>query len=57
VETTRNSKNIALTENGITHGCRVLNQIITAPDGSKMLIVQEISNTSDYHDINFSPIK
>lgn len=51
INTVRNSPIIEVQVNGKKIPCRILEQIITAPDGSKIKIEQHISNNSDYHDI------
>ncbi|WP_437372834.1 hypothetical protein [Maribacter litoralis] len=51
VSTTRNSPSILVDDGGQKRDCRVIVQIITAPDGSKISVEQHISNMDDYHDI------
>lgn len=54
IETTRNSKDIKVTDGNISYKCNVLEQVITAPDGSKILVEQHIENDGDYQDILIS---
>lgn len=51
VSTARNFPSILLDDGGQKRDCRVIVQIITTPDGSKISVEQLLSNMYDYHDI------
>lgn len=51
ITTNRNSPSVLVDDNGQKRDCRILIQVITAPDGSKIQMEQHISNVDDYHDI------
>jgi len=51
ISTTRNSPSISVNNGSKNKDCRIITQIIIAPDGSKIQMEQHISNTDDYHDI------
>ena len=47
----RNSPSMIVKVKGKSIPCRILEQTITAPDGSQIRIEQHLSNVCDYHDI------
>lgn len=51
ISTTRNSPSVLVDDGGQKRDCRILVQVIAAPDGSKIQMEQHISNVDDYHDI------
>lgn len=51
ISTTQNSPSILVDDEGEKRDCRILVQIITAPDGSRIYLEQHISNQDDYQDI------
>ena len=57
VVTNRNSPSISVTTNGVTRDCRVLSQIIVAPDGSKVLLEQHLSNEDHHHDVLITKVQ
>ena len=51
ISTIRNSPSILVDDAGQQRDCRILVQLITASDGSKIELEQHISNVDEYHDL------